>query len=85
MFPQIQLILAARLVCHELDRSFYRPIVRKKKQRNLSNLERKGPRVPDQSETICVVDDDASVLKALHRLLRSAGLEMMPFHDPILS
>jgi FixJ family two-component response regulator len=31
-----------------------------------------------------VVDDDTSVLKALGRLLSSAGLRMMPFSDPRL-
>jgi FixJ family two-component response regulator len=40
--------------------------------------------VPDQSKIICVVDDDAAVLKALGRLLRSAGLQMMPFDNPRL-
>jgi len=40
--------------------------------------------VPDQPEIICVVDDDAAVLKALGRLLRSAGLQMMPFDNPRL-
>jgi FixJ family two-component response regulator len=33
---------------------------------------------------ICVVDDDMSVLKALGRLLRSSGLQMLPFNDPRL-
>ena len=40
--------------------------------------------MPDQPEIICVVDDDAAVLKALGRLLRSAGLQMMPFNNPRL-
>jgi len=40
--------------------------------------------VPDQQETICVVDDDTSVLKALGRLLSSAGLRMTGFSDPRL-
>ncbi|HEX3445071.1 MAG TPA: response regulator [Chthoniobacterales bacterium] len=40
--------------------------------------------VPNQPESICVVDDDASVLKALRRLLHSAGLPMIPFADPRL-
>jgi two-component system response regulator FixJ len=40
--------------------------------------------VPDQPEIICVVDDDAAVLKALGRLLRSPGLQMMPFNNPRL-
>jgi FixJ family two-component response regulator len=40
--------------------------------------------VPDQTEIICVVDDDAAILKALGRLLRSAGLQMMPFDNPRL-
>ena len=40
--------------------------------------------VSGQSESICVVDDDAAVLRALRRLLRSAGLDMIPFEDPQL-
>jgi len=40
--------------------------------------------VSDQSKIICVVDDDAAVLKALGRLPRSAGLQMMPFDNPRL-
>lgn len=40
--------------------------------------------VPNRPETICVVDDDTSVLKALGRLLSSAGLRTMPFNDPRL-
>jgi len=40
--------------------------------------------VPNRPENICVVDDDTSVLKALGRLLSSAGLRMMPFSDPRL-
>ncbi len=40
--------------------------------------------MPDQPEIICVVDDDAAVLKALGRLLRSAGLQIMPFDNPRL-
>ncbi len=40
--------------------------------------------MPDQQETICVVDDDTSVLKALGRLLSSAGLRMTGFSDPRL-
>ena len=38
--------------------------------------------VPNRQETICVVDDDTSVLKALGRLLSSAGLRMTGFDDP---
>jgi FixJ family two-component response regulator len=45
---------------------------------------KEGLRVLEQPEIICVVDDDAAVLKALGRLLRSAGLQMMPFADPRL-
>ena len=41
-------------------------------------------RVSGQPEVVCVVDDDAAVLKALRRLLLSAGLEMVPFADPRL-
>jgi FixJ family two-component response regulator len=38
--------------------------------------------VPTQQETlICVLDDDASVLKAMRRLLRSAGLQVMAFQE----
>lgn len=40
--------------------------------------------VPDRPETVCVVDDDTSVLKALGRLLCSAGLHTMGFSDPRL-
>jgi FixJ family two-component response regulator len=35
-------------------------------------------------KTVCVVDDDTSVLKALGRLLSSAGLCMTGFSDPRL-
>lgn len=38
----------------------------------------------DQPDTICVVDDDAAVLNALRRLLRSAGLQTILFEDPRL-
>jgi FixJ family two-component response regulator len=38
--------------------------------------------VPTQLETVvCVLDDDASVLKAMSRLLRSAGLKVMVFKE----
>jgi FixJ family two-component response regulator len=40
--------------------------------------------VPNQPDTICVVDDDTSLLKALGRLLSSAGLRMTGFNDPRL-
>jgi two-component system response regulator FixJ len=40
--------------------------------------------VPDRSETVCVVDDDTSVLKAMGRLLSSAGLRVMSFNHPQL-
>jgi len=40
--------------------------------------------VPNRLQTICVVDDDTSVLKALGRLLSSAGLCMTGFSDPRL-
>ena len=33
------------------------------------------------SETICILDDDASVLKAMRRLLRSAGLQVLAFNE----
>ena len=40
--------------------------------------------VPNLLQTICVVDDDTSLLKALGRLLSSAGLPMTGFNDPRL-
>jgi FixJ family two-component response regulator len=40
--------------------------------------------VPNGLLTICVVDDDTSVLKALGRLLSSVGLRMTGFSDPRL-
>ena len=40
--------------------------------------------MPSQPVSICVVDDDTSVLKALRRLLSSAGLPMSPFDNPQL-
>jgi FixJ family two-component response regulator len=39
---------------------------------------------PNLLQSICVVDDDSSVLKALGRLLSSAGLGMTGFSDPRL-
>ena len=42
------------------------------------------PRLPEEPESICVLDDDTSVLKAMRRLLCSAGLRMMAFNDPRL-
>src|SRR6202011_6119375 len=39
---------------------------------------------PNLLQSICVVDDDSSVLKALGRLLSSAGLRMTGFNDPRL-
>jgi FixJ family two-component response regulator len=40
--------------------------------------------VPNLLQSICVVDDDRSVLKALGRLLSSAGMRMTGFNDPRL-
>ena len=37
--------------------------------------------VRNPSETICILDDDASVLKAMRRLLRSAGLPVLVFKE----
>jgi FixJ family two-component response regulator len=37
--------------------------------------------MPKQTETICVVDDDPTVLRALCRLLRSLGFRSLPFSD----
>ena len=50
----------------------------------LFEVVKESPLVPNRPENICVVDDDTSVLKALGRLLSSAGLRMMPFSDPRL-
>jgi FixJ family two-component response regulator len=36
-----------------------------------------------QTSTVCVLDDDASVLKATGRLLRSAGWGVQTFNDPV--
>ena len=40
--------------------------------------------MPNRPDTICVVDDDTSLLKALGRLLSSAGLCMTGFNNPRL-
>jgi FixJ family two-component response regulator len=34
--------------------------------------------------SVCLLDDDLSVLKATTRLLRSAGWEVEPFSDPVV-
>jgi DNA-binding NtrC family response regulator len=39
--------------------------------------------VPDSAETICLLDDEPSVLKALGRLLASEGLPAHTFYDPM--
>jgi two-component system response regulator HydG len=38
--------------------------------------------VPDSADTICLLDDEPSVLKALARLLASDGLHAQKFCDP---
>ena len=38
---------------------------------------------PSVAGTICVVDDDPSMLKALDRLLSSVGLQAQLFHEPL--
>lgn len=38
--------------------------------------------VTSTATTICILDDDPSVLKALNRLLSSAGWHTEPFRDP---
>ena len=38
--------------------------------------------MPAKPETICILDDDTSVLKALRRLLHSDGLQMTAFNEP---
>ena len=40
--------------------------------------------MPVEPETICVLDDDTSVLKAVGRLLCSAGLGIVAFNEPPL-
>jgi FixJ family two-component response regulator len=37
--------------------------------------------VRNPSQTICILDDDASVLKAMRRLLRSAGLQALALNE----
>jgi FixJ family two-component response regulator len=37
--------------------------------------------MPAERQTICVLDDDAAILKALRRLLRSDGLQMTAFEE----
>jgi FixJ family two-component response regulator len=39
--------------------------------------------LPPVAATICVLDDDPSMLKAIGRLLSSAGLEAELFSDPL--
>jgi FixJ family two-component response regulator len=39
--------------------------------------------LPSVAATICVLDDDPSMLKAIGRLLSSAGLEAQLFSDPL--
>ena len=39
--------------------------------------------LPSVAGTICVVDDDPWMLKALDRLLSSAGLQAQLFHEPL--
>jgi len=40
--------------------------------------------VPSSSPTICLIDDEPSVLKALGRLLASEGWKTEKFEDPVL-
>jgi len=39
--------------------------------------------LPSVAGTICLVDDDPSMLKALDRLLSSVGLQAQLFHEPL--
>ena len=39
--------------------------------------------LPPAAGIICVVDDDPSILKALNRLLLSAGLQAQLFSEPL--
>jgi FixJ family two-component response regulator len=55
---------------------------RKKKRRRNPGRSEQDSTVSTQPETIiCVLDDDASVLKAMRRLLRSAGFETLGFNE----
>ena len=38
--------------------------------------------MPDQSEEICLIDDDSSVLRSMTYLLQSDGLKVRPFKKP---
>jgi two-component system response regulator FixJ len=38
--------------------------------------------MPQKSSTVCIVDDDSSVLLALDSLLRSLGLKVKTFQNP---
>src|SRR3954465_10972471 len=40
------------------------------------------PDAPVSPATVCLLDDDLSVLKATGRLVRAAGLEVKTFSDP---
>jgi FixJ family two-component response regulator len=42
-----------------------------------------SPALPSVAGTICLVDDDPSMLKALDRLLSSVGLQAQLFHEPL--
>jgi FixJ family two-component response regulator len=39
--------------------------------------------LPSVAGTICLVDDDPSMLRALDRLLSSVGLQAQLFHEPL--
>ena len=39
--------------------------------------------LPPAAGIICLVDDDPSMLKALHRLLSSVGLQAQLFSEPL--
>ena len=39
--------------------------------------------LPSAAGTICLVDDDPSMLRALDRLLSSVGLQAKLFHEPL--
>ena len=38
-----------------------------------------GERMPDFTQTICIVEDDESVRRALRRLIRSVGFDVEAF------
>ena len=53
--------------------------MRRKKEMNFNP----SADLPSAAGTICLVDDDPSMLRALDRLLSSVGLQAKLFHEPL--